>query len=266
MTEMRDINKMFRLGNRQAIITGGAGMLGFEFAKTLSAAGANVILVDVKHTCLEKASQLRKEHNTKAMGIVTDITNEKSVQNMVHQVLREFNTIDILINNAASQPEGFSDPIEKYSLQVWNKVFSVNITGMFICAKIIGRQMIKQRKGVIVNVSSIYGLVSPDPKIYENWEYESPISYSTTKSAVLNFTRHLATFWAKKGIRVNALTPGGVFTGQNSDFIGKYCERTSLGRMARKDDFNGAILFLASDASAYMTGNNLIVDGGWTAK
>lgn len=265
MVKMRDI-EMFRLDGRQAIITGGAGMLGFEFAKTLSAAGANVILVDIKDTCVEKAAQLRKEYGTKAIGIPTDVSNKKSVQNMVNQVLREFNTIDILINNAACQPEGFSDPIEKYSLKVWNKVFSVNITGMFICAQIVGKQMIKQRKGVIVNISSIYGIVSPDPKVYENWEYKSPLSYSTTKSAVLNFTRHLATFWADKGIRVNTLTLGGVFAGQNPDFVKKYCEKTPLNRMAEKDDYNGAILFLVSDASAYMTGSNLIVDGGWTAK
>lgn len=263
---MHSIEKMFKLDGKRVIITGGAGMLGFEFGKTLSEAGANVILADTKEACIEKAVQLTKEHGTKAMGIVTDVSDEKSVQHMVDQILREFNTIDILVNNAAVQPEGFGESIEEYSLQTWNRVISVNLTGLFICSRVVGRQMIKQRNGVIVNVASIYGVVSPDPELYKDWYYESPISYSATKSAVINFTRHLAVFWAKKGIRVNALTPGGVFNDQNPNFVNKYCERAPLGRMARKDDYNGAILFLVSDASSYMTGSNLIVDGGWTAK
>lgn len=266
VNKMQGFEKMFKLDGKKVIITGGAGTLGFEFGKTLAEAGANVILADAKETCIEKAAQLTEEYGTRALGIVTDVSDEKSVQSLVDQILQEFNTIDVLINNAAIQPEGFGESIEKYSLQTWNKVLSVNLTGMFLCSRIVGRQMIKQGNGVIVNVASIYGVVSPDPEVYKDGTYESPISYSATKSAIINFTRHLAVFWAKKGVRVNALTPGGVFNNQNINFVTKYCERVPLGRMAQKDDYNGAILFLVSDASSYMTGANLIVDGGWTAK
>ena len=181
--------------------------------------------------------------------------------------MKKYSKIDVLINNAAYQG---NDKIRTTKfvdlpLSIWNKSISVNLTGMFLCCQEIGKVMEKQKKGVIINISSTYGIVSPDQRIYGKSGQNAGIFYSVTKSGVLNLTRYLASYWSKKGIRVNTLSPGGVEKGQDSKFVKKYSEKTMLGRMAKKDDYVGAIIFLASDASSYMTGSNLVIDGGWTA-
>lgn len=271
---MEYLNNLFNLKGKVVVITGGAGLLGQEYADALANLGAVPILADTDGALAEQtASELEKKYNTKVRGYGVDVTNKKSLEDCRDKVLKEFGRIDVLINNAgisgkvadATVAPGFED----YPLEEWEKAFDVNITGMFLAAQIFGREMVKQGNGVVINICSIYGILSPDQRIYEkegvNKNFIKPVSYSVTKSAVLNLTRYLATYWANKGIRVNTLTPGGVFDNQDAEFVKRYSERTPMGRMANPEDMAGPMLFLASDASKYMTGANLIVDGGWSA-
>ena len=179
-----------------------------------------------------------------------------------------------MVNNAAytnidaiKNSDNISAPFEKFSFQLWKKMLDVNLSGVFNCCKVFGSQMIKQRKGTIVNIASIYGIVGNDQRIYGNSKINSPVSYAAAKGGIITLTRYLAAYWYGKNIRVNTLTPGGVIdkSYQSKEFIKKYSEKTILGRMARSDEYNGALLFLMSDASSYMTGANLVIDGGWTA-
>ncbi|RPI62045.1 MAG: SDR family oxidoreductase, partial [Ignavibacteriales bacterium] len=239
----------------------------------LSDAGANVIICDLDETeCNEFASALP----TKSFGVGVDITNKSSIENLRDKTIKEFGRIDILVNNAAIN-DMFENPLaaaeqsmfENYPLDMWQKSLDVNVTGTFLCSQIIGTEMAKVGKGSIINVASTYGLVGPDQSIYKKPDgsqsfYKSP-AYPATKGAIVNFTRFLATYWGNKGVRVNTLTPGGVENNQDEYFINNYAAKTPLGRMAYPSDYKGAIIFLASDASSYMTGANLIVDGGWTA-
>jgi len=252
---------LFSLRGKVVIITGGAGMLGLEYARNLSGAGAKVVLFDVRSNARAK----KFDH------VVVDITKKKEVIKAVKLVIKKYSRIDVLINNAAMNPvPGIEEsawqfsPYERYPLELWEREIAVGLTGMLLCSQAVIPIMKKQKSGSIINVSSIYGLVAPDNRIYERGKFKS-IGYATVKGAVPNFTRALASYLRVTGIRVNTLTPGGVFAGQTPAFVKKYSERTLLGRMANQDEYNGAILFLASDASSYMTGANLVVDGGWTS-
>jgi NAD(P)-dependent dehydrogenase (short-subunit alcohol dehydrogenase family) len=203
------------------------------------------------------------------------VTQPESVRQGVEKTMDRFGRLDILINSAALDPkfdpthaEEQSNAFEDYPLELWNQALAVNLTGMFLCSQACVRPMLEQNAGVIINICSTYGLVGPDQRIYQKAGQPprfKPAYYSTTKAGVLGLTRYLASYYAEKGIRVNALSPGGVFNNHDEDFVQAYSARTILGRMARRDELNGAILFLASDASSYMTGANLVVDGGWTA-
>ena len=272
-------NKMFNLSGRVAIITGGAGMLGSEYANVLAEAGANVVIADVNYETAQKLAQkIVAKHKVEAFPVLVDISDEESITRMVQLVVEKFNRIDILINNAAltvksgTKMQDYFAPFEDYPLEMWENALKVNLTGMFLCSQAVGKEMVKQNKGVIVNISSTYGVVGPDQRIYEKTRspydksvrFNTPVSYSVTKGAVLALTRYLATYWAGKNIRVNTLTPGGVYDNHDEEFVKSYVYRTPLGRMADKSDYRGAILFLVSDASSYMTGANLIIDGGWT--
>ena len=275
----KTITKMFDLSEKVAIITGGAGMLGSEYADVLAEAGANVVIVDVDYEKAQKVAQkIMAKHKVEALPVLVDISDKESVERMVQHVVEKFNRIDILINNAAltvksgTKLQDYFAPFEEHPLEMWENALKVNLTGMFLCSQVVGRQMMEQNKGVIVNISSTYGVVGPDQRIYEKTRspydksvrFNTPASYSVTKGAVLALTRYLATYWAGKNIRVNTLTPGGVYDKHDEEFVKSYSYRTTLGRMADKSDYRGAILFLVSDASSYMTGANLIIDGGWT--
>lgn len=276
---MPTLEKLFNMNDKVVIITGGTGLLGMEYAKTLSFAGAHIVLVDLnEHRCREKAKELEKEFNKKMLGIKADVGNQHEVKQMVKNVEQEFGTIDVLINNAA-----FNCPVEQkgcnfalfedYSLELWKKSIDVNLTGMFLCCQEVIKVMKrKHTEGSIINISSIYGVIAPDQQIYASIthptdpskQFIKPVDYATTKSGILNFTRYLAAMYGKDNIRVNTLTLGGVWDHQDEIFVKNYSLKTPLGRMANKTDYNGAIIFLASDASKYMTGTNLIIDGGWT--
>lgn len=261
----------FNLDGKAALITGGAGILGREFALGLASAGANVAIVDNQEA---NAHKVASEIGSQAVGFQCDVSDPCSVKKCVEDVKRQFGRIDILLNNAATKtanPRTFFTAFEDYSLEVWREVMSVNIDGMFLMAQAVGKEMIQQgHGGAIIQTASIYALVGPDPRIYEGSDYlggpiNTPAAYAASKAAVVGLTKWLATYWAQAGIRVNCLVPGGVSSGQNSTFSEKYSARVPMGRMARAEEMVPALLYLASDASSYVTGQVLAVDGGWTA-
>lgn len=260
------------LKGKNAIVTGGAGLLGEKFCHGLAQLGANVAVVDLnEEVSVKLATELSNSYGIKAIGITCNVANPESVSAMISTVVKVFGEINILLNNAASKSnnlEAFFAPFEEYSLEEWRKVMSVNIDGMFLVAQAVGSQMVKQGKGgSIIQTSSIYGVMAPDQRIYENSLYlgmqiNTPAVYSASKAAVIGLTKYLATYWADKRIRVNTLSPGGNETGQNDEFVNRYSARVPLGRMGKPEEMVGALLYLASDASSYVTGQNIILDGG----
>ena len=269
----KNLSNLFNLKNKTIILTGSAGLLGREYAHILSAAGANLILVDVKENENVKLyKELIKKYNTKPMISTIDITNKKQIIQLKQEILKKYGTIYGLINNAffnhaKSQSKKGSLTFEEFPLENWEASMKLNLTGVFLCCQEFGKVMVKQKNGCIVNVSSIYGMVGADQRIYGQSNLNSPVSYAASKGGILNLTRYLAAYWHEKNIRVNSLTLGGVEdkSYQSKQFIKNYSSKTILGRMAKKSDYRGSMLFLMSDASSYMTGSNLIIDGGWTA-
>ena len=267
------IIKLFDLTDKVIILTGSAGRLGTNFAHILSAAGSNVVLIDIdekKNKLLEKT--LRKKYSTRPFACNVDISNQKELSDFRRQIVKKYSYVDGLINNAFFSPrldiERSAIKFEDFPLDLWNSVLSVNLTGVFLCCQEFGKVMAKQKTGgSIVNISSIYGIIGADQRIYGNTKLNSPPSYAATKGAIVNFTKYLAAYWNRKNIRVNTMTLGGVLdkSYMNKQFIKKYSDKTMLGRMANNDEYNGALLFLLSNASSYMTGTNLILDGGWTS-
>ena len=262
---------LFSLTGKVAVVTGGAGLLGQVFCQALVTAGANVAIIDLDKQAADKtATTIEKAETQKVIAVECDITSPESVSVMVKTVVTQLGGVDILLNNAASKGSNldqFFAPFENYSLQAWREVMAVNIDGLFLVAQSVGSQMKKQGGGSIIQVSSIYGVVAPDQRIYQGSEYNgrpinTPAVYSVSKAAVLGLTSYLSTYWADSKIRVNTLTPGGIASGQNSEFNQKYSNRVPLGRMGEASELTGALIYLASDASSYVTGQNIIVDGG----
>ena len=271
------MRRLFDLSNRTIILTGAGGLLGREYARALADAGANLVLADIDGRSVEGIAAALRERCRSALAVRTDVTDESSVAQLVRATVTEFGRVDGLVNNAALDPKfdrardaQLEVAFENYPVDLWNRALAVNLTGAFLCARAVAPRMLTQKSGVIVNVSSTYGMVGPDQRLYEPERPDSPpefkpVAYSVTKSGVLGFTRYLAAYWAGTGIRVNTLTPGGVFNDQPPEFVRRYSARTPLGRMAERDEYCGALLFLLSDASSYMNGSNLVVDGGRTA-
>jgi NAD(P)-dependent dehydrogenase (short-subunit alcohol dehydrogenase family) len=267
------IKKLFDLTDRVAVITGGAGLLGREHAKVLADAGARIVLVDLPGAQPDfHAQQIQPSGG---MGIATDITDPVAIRSLSEQVLERFGRIDILINNAANNPkvESPTDAMglrfENLPLDLWNRDLSVGLTGAFLCSQVLGSHMAQSRQGgVILNIASDLALISPDQRLYrqpglqEHEQPVKPVTYSVVKTALIGLTRYLATYWAEAGIRVNALSPGGVANRQPEEFVANLSKLIPLARMAKVDEYQAAVLFLCSDASSYMTGANLIMDGG----
>jgi len=256
---------LFDLSGRVAIVTGSAGQLGAEYVHALLAAGASVVGLDLAPTGIEH------EH---FISVVADITDRASLERALATVRDTFGRLDVLVNNAAlDNPPGSSGaavgPFEDFPEEAWDRVVDVNLKGMLLSCQVFGGHMARSGGGSIINISSIYGMLSPDQRIYEYRRAEEPfykpVAYAVTKSGVLNLTRYLATYWAEHGVRVNTLTLAGVYNNQDERFLAGYTVKVPLGRMARVDEYNGAVIFLACDASSYMTGSNLIVDGGYSA-
>jgi 2-deoxy-D-gluconate 3-dehydrogenase len=277
-TSKRRIQDKFDLSGKVAVVTGGPGLLGKEFCRTLTEAGASVAVVDINASAARAVAEELQGQGCQAISVATDITQPGSVQEMVDATLQAFGRLDILVNSAALDPkfdpDAFSKGVtpgkfEEYPLEQWNQALNVNLTGMFLVTQACVKPMLAQgKKGSIINICSTYGLNGPDQRIYRKEGRPAtfkPVYYTVTKAGVLGFTKYLAAYYMETEIRVNALTPGGVFNNHDETFVRNYAAKTILGRMARKDEMNGALLFLASDASSYMTGNNVVVDGGWTA-
>ena len=265
---------LFDLTNKTAIVTGACGLIGRQHCVALAAAGANVVVADINQAVAEAvAAGLPGGPH---LPLAVDVTKPESLAAARDQIIEQFGHIDVLVNNAAIN-DMFENPalaadlskFENFPLATFQQVLEVNVTGVFLAAQVFGTPMAAQGSGSIINVASTYGIVGPDQRIYRNAAgeqtfYKSP-SYPMTKGAVVNFTRYLAAYWGSKGVRVNTLSPGGVENSQDAFFVQQYSAKTPLGRMAAATDYQGAVVFLASEASAYMTGANLVVDGGWTA-
>jgi NAD(P)-dependent dehydrogenase (short-subunit alcohol dehydrogenase family) len=265
---------LFDLSGRVAIVTGGAGLLGYHHGAILASAGANVVLLDLEVANPQaRAKQLTDECGSACIGIACDITLESSLDKAKGKILERFGRVDILINNAANNPkveDGNSawSRLENFPLEVWDADIRVGLTGAFLCSRVFGTEMAKRKSGVIVNVASDLAVIAPDQRLYrveglpEDQQPVKPVTYSVVKTALLGLTRYLATYWSSSNIRVNAISPGGVFNGQPEVFLDRLKELIPMARMANRDEYQGAILFLCSDASSYMTGSNLVIDGG----
>ncbi|MBF0182866.1 MAG: SDR family oxidoreductase [Magnetococcales bacterium] len=272
---------LFRLPGRVIVITGAGGLLGVQHARIVAAAGGYPVLLDLDQArCVASAEQLRADHAVEALGIGCDITDRAQVEAALMQIRQHFGRIDGLINNAAINPKredmtaaapgGHWSRFENYPLSSWNQELAVGLTGALFCSQIFGGWMAENGGGVILNIASDLAVIAPDQRLYrcegvaEAQQPVKPVTYSVVKSGLLGLTRYLATYWAERNVRVNALSPGGVYNGQDAAFVGRLAERIPMGRMARVDEYQGAVLFLLSDASSYINGANLVADGGRT--
>lgn len=267
------VHAMTNLRGRVAVVTGAAGLIGKAHCEALANAGATVIACDLDGRAADAvARRLEGDH----IGMAADITSAQSIKMVSEHAHDCYGRVDILVNNAAindmvEHPTLAAElsRFEQYPLDMWRRVIDVNITGMFVCCQIIGSTMAERGEGSIINVASTYGIVAPDQSLYRapdgTQRFFKSAAYPVSKAAVIMLTKYLATYWGGRNVRVNTLSPGGVENGQDAYFIQQYTRKTPLGRMASAEDYQGALLYLASDASSYMTGHNLVVDGGWTA-
>jgi NAD(P)-dependent dehydrogenase (short-subunit alcohol dehydrogenase family) len=266
----------FDMTGRVAVITGGAGLLGVKHAEALAAAGAAPVLLDLPQSGAgERARSLAEEFGVAASAVAADITRAGEVGRALEDVLARYGRVDVLVNNAANNPkmesrEGVQwSRLENFPLEQWEADLAVGLTGAFLCRRAFGAEMARGgRGGVILNVASDLAVIAPDQRIYrqeglpDDEQPVKPVTYSVVKTGLVGLTRYLATYWAEAGVRVNAISPGGVSAGQAEEFVSKLTNLIPLGRMARADEYKSAVLFLCSDASSYMTGQNLIIDGG----
>lgn len=266
-------DQIFDVGGEIVLITGVSGQLGAEYAKAFLTRGARVAGLDVLPSAASEA--LAESFPNHYLFCASDVTDKVSLQGSLAEVEACFGTPTVLVNNAAidsppSAPPEENGPFEDYPEASWDKVMDVNLKGVYLCCQVFGAAMALAGKGSIINVASIYGVVSPDQNLYEyrrqrGETFYKPVAYAVSKSGILNLTRYLAVYWGKKNVRVNTLTIAGVFNHQEQAFLDVYCGRIPVGHMADASDYNGSVIFLASPASRYMTGANLIIDGGWTA-
>ena len=277
---MKSVRDAFGLSGRVAVITGGAGLLGVKHAEAVAEMGGYPVLLDLDGERADQhAKKIASTYGVQALGIPTDITRLEEITAALSRTLGTFGRVDILINNAANNPKvegaGLSGAhwtrLENFSLDVWHQDLEVGLTGAFLCSQLIGSEMARRGKGVILNIASDLAIIAPDQRIYrqpglpEEQQQVKPVTYSVVKAGLLGLTRYLATYWADKGVRVNAISPGGVYGQQDEAFVQRLTNLIPMGRMADQDEYKAAIVFLVSDASSYMTGANLVLDGGRTA-
>ena len=252
-----------------AIVTGGGGILGSSMVARLAAGGFSVAVVDLDAASAGVVAQQVRGGGGTAENFVCDITDMLEVNRLRSRLEADLGQVDVLVNNAATKSPHFFEPFESFPLEDWNHVMNVNTTGVMVMCQVFGSEMAKRERGCIVNILSIYGIVAPDQRIYEGSEYEgrginTPAVYSVSKAAVWGLTKYLAGYWGGSGVRVNAVTPGGIYSGQNNTFVSRYSARVPLARMGTHQDVAGAVAYLASPEAGYITGHNLVVDGGLT--
>lgn len=277
MNKTKSVKQSFDLKNKVTVITGGAGLLGEKHAEAIAEFGGIPILLDINEKSgIEKARRISSEYRVDCEFMPCNITDEKHLSSVRDSLLSKFGHIDILINNAAIDPKinevgGINlSRLENFPIDQWNLEVSVGLTGAMLCSKIFGYEMSNNGKGVILNISSDLGLIAPDQRLYnkegfpQNEQPVKPVTYSVIKHGLVGLTKYLATYWADNGVRCNALCPGGVYSGQSKQFVQNISKVIPLNRMAKEDEYKAAIVFLVSDASSYMTGSNLVIDGGRT--
>ena len=267
----------FRVDGRVALITGGAGLMGVEHAKALLDIGAKVVLADIDPTALERVAGAHRDTygSERILESRLDVTSEESILGENASIEARLGPVDILVNNAAIDPkvEAGSDVLERsrleqFSRTQWDVELGVGLTGAFLCAKVFGTGMAARHRGVILNVASDLSVFAPDQRLYrkdglpKDRQPVKPVTYSVIKTGLIGLTRYLAGYWAADGVRTNAISPGGVYNGQPDDFVARLTDLIPLGRMAERDEYRCAVQFLCSDASRYMTGQNLVIDGG----
>lgn len=260
------MTERFSLEGRVIAVTGAAGILGIRFCKALVDSGAKVAAID--HDAEALTRLVKALGPTKALlACSADIRNRSQVADVRKQAESVFGPVDGLLNNAATKSPNFFEPFETFPLEDWDHVMSVNLTGSVVCAQEFGGEMARRGRGSIVNVLSIYGILAPDQRIYEGSEYlgsaiNTPAIYTASKAGLWGLTQYLSSYWGARGVRVNALTPGGIFSGQNDTFVKHYSARVPMGRMGEAEDLCGALVYLMSDASGYVNGQNIVIDGG----
>ena len=274
---MSELLEKFKLEGKVAIITGGAGLLGCQHAEAIAEVGGTPILWDINSDeVLSKATELEKKYKTGCEGMTVDITDSNSIKKARDAILLKHHQINILINNAANDPKATANSaasgrLENFSIEDWQKDLDVGLMGAFLCSQIIGMHMESSGMGVILNIASDLGVIAPDQRIYRqqglqnNQQPTKPVTYSVIKHGLIGLTKYLAVYWVDKNIRVNSLSPGGVYTNQSEEFVDRLTNLIPMGRMAKEDEYKAAVLFLISDASSYMTGANLVIDGGRTS-
>jgi NAD(P)-dependent dehydrogenase (short-subunit alcohol dehydrogenase family) len=266
----------FELTKRVILITGGSGLLGVEHAKAIADAGGTPVIADLRvDAAKDCAARIAREYGVPASAVELDVTASSSCRAALEAVLAQHGRLDGLVNNAAHNPkvEGkglAASRFENFALEDWSRDLAVGLTGAFLASQVFGSHMAAHGGGVIVNIASDLGLIAPDQRIYrrpglaESEQPVKPVTYSVVKGGLVMLTKYLATYWAEQRVRVNALVPGGVYAGQPDDFVARLTNLIPMGRMANQDEYRAALIFLCSDASSYMTGSNLIVDGGRT--
>lgn len=273
MTDDLNPNDIFSVEGKVVAMIGSAGILGTQYVKLLTRAGAKVVIGDIDLDRCQLLGDEAREEGWECLPVQVDNTDEKSIVSFFSTIREHYGHLDVLINNAQIKPEGFYAPFEQYSKKTLEQVVDGNLIGMTLACREASKWFLELGKGVIINVSSVYGITAADQRLYDGVEniyfpderFSSPVSYAISKAGVVQLTKYLASYYREKNIRVNCLTPGGVYDDHDPKFNEQYSWRTTLGRMADRNEYNGAILFLSSDASSYMTGANLVVDGGWSA-
>ncbi len=255
---------MFRLDNQVAVITGGAGLLGRAIASTLAMSGANVFIADSDLAKAKEAAKELNEASNKVTAISLNIANLNSIKRVIKAISHKAGRIDIWINNAYPRTKDWDVPFEKIPARSWKKNIDAHLNGYCFCCQAAAEYMKSQGGGSIINMASIYGIQGPDFSIYENTKMTMPAAYSVIKGGIVNFTRYLASYYGPHGVRVNSISPGGIENEQPINFIKKYSQKTPLRRMGKPDDVAAAVQYLAAPAASYVTGHNLIVDGGWS--
>lgn len=260
---------LFSLKGKCAVVTGSGGLLGKHFSDALAACGADVVLCDIRADGGQtRADEINRKYDVEAMFAPCDVSIRSEWMTLKDRILDRFPRIDILVNNAGftntTQIEGYSDGFESFPDAAWDGIMDVNLRGVYLGCQILGSAMVKQGSGSIINIASQYGVVSPNHRIYDGTGIHQPVAYSVSKAGVIALTRYLASYWGPAGVRVNAITPGGVFDNHGDPFLSRFNALNPMGRMAAPNELTGALVYLASDSSSYVTGHNLVIDGGWT--